>query len=191
MPTNPSPAPAPALEAALRRLYQIYEYLRDTDLMAESGTSRLLHAPDPALLRARLADELIELAGVADGTHRHQGLPDDAILEASQVCYWTFVAAVAARLPYGALRPHICLVEAGDAFPLEAAALGQILAVGLRGGAGPLAPSDLRAALRKVGLTCRTLGIAPAAPVAYDLAQMQTRPYLSGFCGEQRDSSST
>ena len=182
MSTNQTLTPDAALEAALRRLYQIYEYLRDADLTAQSSTSRLLHAPDPALLRGRLADELDELAGVADGSHRHRGLPDDAVLEASQVCYWTFVAAVAARLSYDELRPHQCLVEAGSvAYPLEASALGQILAVGLRTGTAPLPPADLRAALRQVGLTCQTLGIDPAASIAYDLAQMRARPYLAAF----------
>jgi hypothetical protein len=65
--------------------------------------------------------------------------------------------------------------------PGEAAALGQILALGIRGGPGPVPPADLRAALRQVGLICHALGIDPQAPVDYDLAQMRTRPYLTGF----------
>ena len=181
MTTHDSSPPDPALEAKLRLLYRIYEHLRDGDLAAESGTSRLLQAPDPALLRARLADELAELAGVAAGRHRHHGLPDDAILEASQVCYWTFLVAVAAGLPYDDLRPHSCLAEGGTLFPEQAAALGEILALGLRSAPGPLPPADLRAALRQAGLTCRALGVDPGAAVDYDLAQMRTRPYLAAF----------
>ena len=177
---DPGPAPA-TLDAKLRLLYRVYEYLRDADLTAESSTARLLHQPDAAQLRARLADELAELAGAAAGTHRHRGLPDDAILEASQVCYWTFLSAVAARLPYDELSPRECLTLAVPTRQSEAAALGQILALGIRGGPGPVPPADLRAALRQVGLICRALDIDPAAPVDYDLAQMRRRPYLAGF----------
>jgi hypothetical protein len=177
---DPGTGPA-TLDARLRLLYRAYEYLRDTDLTAESSTARLLHAPDPAHLRARLADELAELAGAADGTHRHRGLPGDAILEASQVCYWTFLIGVAARLPYDDLRPQECLALAVATLPGEAAALGRILALGIRDAPGQLPPADLRAALRQVGLICYALGIDPAAPVDYDLAQMRTRPYLAAF----------
>jgi phosphoribosyl-ATP pyrophosphohydrolase len=177
---EPGPVPA-SLDMKLRLLYRVYEYLRDADLTSESSTARLLHAPDPAHLRARLADELAELAGAADGTHRHRGLPGDAILEASQVCYWTFLIAVAARLPYDELRPQECLTLAVPTLPGEAAALGQILALGIRSGPGPVPAADLRAALRQVGLICRALDIDPAAPVDYDLAQMRTRAYLAAF----------
>jgi hypothetical protein len=182
MTDQPDPGPAPAsLDAQLRLLYRVYEYLRDADLTTESSTARLLHPPDAARLRARLADELAELAGAADGTHHHHGLPDDAILEASQVCYWTFLIAVAARLLYDELRPQECLALAVPTLPGEAAALGHILALGIRGGPGPVPPADLRAALRQVGLICYALGIDPEAPVVYDLAQMRTRPYLAAF----------
>jgi hypothetical protein len=177
---EPGPVHA-SLDTKLRLLHRVYEYLRDADLTGESSTARLLHAPDRVHLRARLADELAELAGAADGTHKHKGLPDDAILEASQVCYWTFLIAVTARLPYDELRPQECLTLAVPTLPGEAAALGQILALGIRGGPGPVPPADLRAALRQVGLICRALDIDPAAPVDYDLAQMRTRPYLAAF----------
>jgi hypothetical protein len=182
MTDQPEPGLMPAtLDAKLRLLYQVYEYLRDADLTAESSTARLLNPPEAARLRARLADELVELSGAADGTHRHRGLPDDAILEASQVCYWTFLSAVAARLPYDELRPQECLALAVPTLPGEAAALGQILALGIRGGSGLVPPADLRAALRQVGLICHALGLHPQGPVDYDLAQMRTRPYLAGF----------
>lgn len=172
-------------EADLRLLYSSYGYLHDTPLIADSRTAVILHAPDANWLRARLADELDELAGVAAGTHYHAGLPDDAILEASQVCYWTFVTAVAARLPYRELCPHECLLEATVIFPQQAAVLGGILAQGLRGGGGFVPPSDLRAALRQVGATCRVLKIPPTAGPAYDLAQMRARSYMEPFFAAQ------
>src|SRR5579859_1214465 len=176
----PDSAPPPAeLDARLRRLYRIYEHLRDTDLTAESRTARLLQRPEPDRLRARLADEIAELAGAADGSHRHRGLPDDAILEGSQVCYWTFVLAVAARLDYAALDPAACLSTPIPTLPGQAAARGQILARGIRSASGPVAPADLRATLRQVGRTCQALSIDPGALVDYDLAQMRARPYLA------------
>ncbi|MDQ2806189.1 MAG: hypothetical protein M3Z04_04605 [Chloroflexota bacterium] len=184
--TAPDSAVAPtAGEADLRLLYRSYGYLHDTPLIESSRTAAILHAPDATWLRARLADELDELAGVAAGTHFHAGLPDDAILEASQVCYWTFVTAVAARLPYEELCPHDCLLEATVSIPQQAAVLGQILAQGVRGGVGFVPPSDLRAALRQVGATCRALGISPTAGPAYDLAQMRTRSYMEPFFAAQ------
>jgi hypothetical protein len=173
-------------EAGLRLLYQAYIYLRDTPVIAESRTSGILHAPDANWLRRRLADELDELAGVIDGTHVHHGLPDDAILEASQICYWTFVTAVAARLPYEELRPHEVLTEASVGMPQEAAVLGAVLAQGLRsGGGGFVPPSDLRAVLRQVGATCVALGIDPTAPAAQDLAEIRARPYMAAFFADQ------
>ncbi len=180
--TRPDSAvPVVPAEADLRLLYQSYVYLRDTPLIAGSRTAGILHAPDATWLRARLADELDELAGVAAGTHYHTGLPNDAILEASQICYWTFVTAVAAHLPYEELCPHERLLEAAAGLQQQAAALGVILAQGLRGGVGFVPPSDLRAVLRQVGATCRSLDIAPTLPAAYDLAQMRAQPYMTPF----------
>lgn len=183
---DPISSPATAGEAGLRLLYQAYIYLRDTPLIPESRTAAILHAPDANWLRHRLADELDELAGVVNGTHVHQGLPDDAILEASQVCYWTFVTAVAARLPYEEVRPHEVLTEANVGITQEAAVLGAVLAQGLRGGGGGFVPpSDLRAVLRQVGATCMALGIDPATPAAHDLAEIRTRPYMAAFFADQ------
>ena len=189
--TTPDSASTPAAGAGdLRLLYRSYSYLHDTPLIAASRTAAILHAPDATWLRARLADELDELAGVAAGTHYHAGLPDDAILEASQVCYWTFVTAVAARLSYAELCPHECLLEATVISPQQAAALGVILAQGVRGGVGFVPPSDLRAALRQVGATCRALKIPPTVGPAYDLAQMRARPYMAAFFAAALDSAS-
>ena len=72
------------LNEPTRLWYRAYEFLRDNDLAAESGTSRRLRTPNEPLAE-RLADELRELAGVLDGSHSHQGFIADVLLEGSQV----------------------------------------------------------------------------------------------------------
>ena len=171
-------AGADPLAARFGVLYRLYEHLRDHDLTRESGTSRLLRAPDPSLLRARLADELDELAGVADGSHRHRGWPEDVTLEGSQVCYWTLVWAVGAGASYGELRPADCLRDASAATPIQAAAYGRALAERIRSGTEP-GPAVWAAALTQVGLVCAACGVRAADVVEYDLAQMAARPYLA------------
>ncbi|HEV2583083.1 MAG TPA: phosphoribosyl-AMP cyclohydrolase, partial [Ktedonobacteraceae bacterium] len=64
-----------ALESSLRKLYDVYQFLRDRDLSEQSNTSRLLHESlEPAsgttgYLLSRLADELEELMEVQSGEH--------------------------------------------------------------------------------------------------------------------------
>jgi hypothetical protein len=172
------------LERELRRLYGAYEYLRDTDLTAESNTSRLLHAPDYPLFATRLGQEVAELLGVLFGTHRHQGMPQDLVLEASQVCYWVLCNAVARRVPYDALAPHValrdCDADRADDPP-------DLLAY-LRGD-DPAAKADpgriraLAAFLRGVGHACRQEGVLPLTVVRADLAAMARKPYLAPYFG--------
>lgn len=177
---SPNSSPADRLAASLRTLYRLYEHLRDHDLTGESATSRLLRAPDPLLLRARLADELDELAGVADGSHRHRGWPDDVILEGSQVCYWTLVWAAGAGASYTDLRPAACLRDAPPSTPSQAAAGGRAHAERIRSGTEQ-PPEVWAAALRQVGVVCMACGVSPAGVVEYDLAQMAARPYLASI----------
>src|SRR5262249_13363201 len=70
-----------------------YEDLGDKDLSAASPAPRRLQPGAPPV-DDRIADELRELAGVLDGTHRHESLAADLLLEGSQVLYWLAVAAV-------------------------------------------------------------------------------------------------
>jgi phosphoribosyl-AMP cyclohydrolase len=73
--------------------YGAYEFLRDYDLSAVSGTSkRLRESAAPPF--ERIADELDELAGVLSGEHRHTDLESDLLLEGSQVLYWIAVCGV-------------------------------------------------------------------------------------------------
>ncbi|MGN6485424.1 MAG: phosphoribosyl-AMP cyclohydrolase, partial [Thermomicrobiales bacterium] len=92
------------LETVTRAWWSAFETLRDRDLTAESGTSRLLREPEDALT-PRIADELGELAGVLDGSHVHTAQAEDAALEGGQVCYWLAVKGVHAGLTREHLRP--------------------------------------------------------------------------------------
>jgi phosphoribosyl-ATP pyrophosphohydrolase len=172
------------LEHDLRRLYGAYEYLRDTDLTAESNTSRLLHAPDYPLLAARVGQEVAEMLGVLFGTHRHRGLPDDLVLEASQVCYWVFCNAVARHVSYDDLAPHLALRDrdadrADDPPDLLAYLRGEDPAAQ----ADPGRVRALQAFLRGVGKACRQEAVLPLTVVRADLAAMAAKPYLAGYFG--------
>jgi hypothetical protein len=153
-----------ALERDARALYAAYERLRDGTPDAASATARLLRAPDVeatavrALVRAR--EELAELRGVLDGTHRHHGDERDVILEAGQVSYWATVAAAARRAPYDAWQPHRAWLAGWHDTPAPD--------VG-----APLAASA--AALTAAGTLCRAAGIHPARMIAADLAAMRAK----------------
>jgi phosphoribosyl-AMP cyclohydrolase/phosphoribosyl-ATP pyrophosphohydrolase len=104
-----------ALEFSLRKLYNVYQYLRDRDLSEQSNTSRLLQeSMEPAsgttgYLLSRLADELEELVEVQSGEHVHAGRQPDTILEASQVGYWLMLLAVSRNLSYDDFMPHVAM----------------------------------------------------------------------------------
>lgn len=155
-----------ALERDARTLYAAYERLRDEPASADSRTAILLHAADAratsrqALMRAQ--QELEELRGVIAGTHQHHGDERDVILEASQVGYWTMVAAVALRLPYDAWQPHRAWLAGWRGASAEAA----------------LSPSadeaaELAALLTEAGALCRAASVHPSRALAADLAAMR------------------
>jgi phosphoribosyl-AMP cyclohydrolase len=163
-----------SLAEAFRRIYRAYEYLRDHDLEAVSGTSRRLRHPDQPWLRQRAAQELGELAGVLAGTHTHTGPADDTMLEGRQVCYWLLARAVAEHLTFEEAAPHIHLragFEAGEAVT-EAAA--ELFALEDR----PLL-DDLRAGLRLVGGACRQQGVSLLVLAEAELADLARKSYLA------------
>lgn len=160
-----------ALESTARALYAAYERLRDTDLSAQSGTSRLLRADDRAATAqhalARAHEELAELRGVLAGTHRHEGLPADVILEAGQVGYWVTVAAVALGYDYDVWQPHMAWLAgwAGRDAPLPAASLTGETGAGLI--------SECAALLSAAAVSCGGAGVHPTEVLAADLAAMR------------------
>ena len=170
--TGSNPA---SLESVARALYAAYEELRDTDLTAISGTSRRLRSPDSdatarhALARAR--EELAELRGVVAGTHRHQGLPADGILEAGQVSYWVSVAAIALGYPYDAWNPHMAWLGGWN---------GAVPPPRVDGKPEPdVAIQGCVTLLTQAGALCREVGVHPVDVLAADLAALRAKHPIS------------
>ena len=174
-------APAPD-EEPTRLWYRAYEFLRDHDLSADSGTSRRLRDPEEPLTR-RLAEELRELAGVLDGTHTHHGLVGDVLLEGSQTIYWTALIAVRAGIPWSALRPDRALQTAEDGPSRDT--MVRILrneANGWNQVAHPQSstlPARCHATLALIAQACQSAGVEPTAILQRDLDDLRTRPYLA------------
>ncbi len=151
-----------------RELYAAYERLRDANEIPGSDTSKLLHVQDRAATLAfalqRARAELDELRGVLDGTHAHAGGSADVILEASQVGYWTTLAAVAVGHPYDAWRPHAAWLAGWHDVqtPPTTSAVAAELA-------------ECASLLIAAGAICRMAGVHPAQVVAADLAAMRAR----------------
>jgi phosphoribosyl-AMP cyclohydrolase len=159
------------LAQACQRIYRAYEYLRDHNLEAVSGTSRQLRQPDLAWLRQRANEELAELAGVLSGTHTHSNQREDAILEGRQVCYWLLLLAAAVRLPYTAFAPDAALSQgykAGDRF--DTAALAGLPQQTLL--------ATINAGLRLVGGACKQLRIPLMTLAERELAALREKSYL-------------
>lgn len=161
--------------------YRAYEYLRDNDHTTESGTSRRLRTDDEPLA-ARLADELTELAGVLDGTHTHQGLIADVILEGSQSIYWTALIAIHAHVPWSTLRPdHALATTASDLSRAVASRLlrAEAAAWATDAGNGQDMSSRCHATIALIAQAVNTAGVDPSAILQRDLDDLRTRPYLA------------
>lgn len=167
------------LATQTRRWWAAYEWLRDHDLTAESGTSRRLHAGEDACT-PRVADELRELAGVLDGSHRHASLDDDLRLEAGQVLYWLACAGAWHGYTWQQVRPDRALDVPGAGEPG-----GRTLARLLLSRAGEIGDTRtwpeaamLHDTIALVGAVLRAHGIDPLEVVNADLAELNARPYL-------------
>lgn len=172
-----------SLEARSRRWYGAYEYLRDHDLSAASGTSKRLRDPN-ANLHRRVADELRELAGVLTGDHVHDGPEDDAALEGSQSLYWLALIAVRAGIPWEALRPDRALITADEDLPASSAAkllLGEAETWTLGEPDTANLASRCHAAMAIVAQACRSVHVMPVALLRRDLAELESRDYLRAY----------
>ena len=169
------------LKEATRRQFSAYAYLRDHDLTSESSTSRRLRAPNQDF-RVRIADELQELAGVLDQTHRHADRESDLLLESSQVIYWVLLQALCNDVTWSRLRPDRALATGEEPIPMSMTA--QLLrAEAARWSADEQAGVDIaataHATLALVGQACASAGLDPLAAVEADLAELRSRPYLA------------
>jgi phosphoribosyl-AMP cyclohydrolase len=179
--------PDPDLTMQARQWFGAYEWLRDHDLEAESGTSRRLRAAEDAV-SARVADEFEELAGAVTGEHLHGTVRETVLIEATQCLYWVTLAALRAGEPWVAYRPDIALREsataAEPASPADLAAALRSAAPGWRERGDAVDPSRFRDAVRMIGGTARFAGISAADLLAADLDDLRTRPYLAAWFAE-------
>jgi phosphoribosyl-AMP cyclohydrolase len=170
------------LEETTRLQYAAYTYLRDHDLTAVSSTSSRLRNPEEDF-QNRIADELRELAGVLEGTHKHSDRQSDLCLEASQVMYWLLGMALKNGVTWAQLRPDKALRTSDDLTPdtvvqllrREAAQWANAPSIGND------AAATTHATLALVGQACHAGGIDPAGPVQHDLKELRSRPYLAEF----------
>ena len=171
----------PGLGALTKRWWNAYEYLADNDLIDESGTSRRLRSTVDRLT-PRLADELRELAGVLNGTHRHGELADDVWLESSQVLYWAACVAIWHHHAWDDVRPDRALdvtVEDGD--HLSSDTLSRLVlsrAAGVDAMNLASNAAELHDTFALVGTVLRAHAIEPYDVVAADLDELRQKPYF-------------
>lgn len=168
------------LRSLTQRWWGAYEFLRDNDLETVSGTSGRLRDGSTSLV-PRIVDELQELAGVLDGTHVHEDQRADAILEASQVCYWLAAELVRAHAHYDEVRPDRAMdITAEDALapttmaPLVRQSAADIGIDGMGAGQG-------HRLFALVANAVVSLGLTPRMVIEKDLADLRSRDYLEPY----------
>ncbi len=174
------------LEKLCRLAFGAYEFLRDHDLSAESGTSKRLRNGDLDKLRARLAEELAELRGVIEGTHYHEGFDRDIILEGYEVWYWAVNWTIAQEISYGEVQPHFSLEVGYNHPPLpreELLDLGQKLIEQAQTAFNHKESTITLVSdtMRFVGLACTLNRTSPAILVERDIREMKEKPYLVDY----------
>ncbi len=173
------------LHSMMRELYAGYGRLRDGGQIyfAVSGTARMLNDPEmtPARYLARAREELDELAGVLDGTHRHEGGRADLLLESSQVGYWLCLAACTARYSYEEWHPDVVLLrawEGWDQHRRSEPSTSTTTPMVDDGGAAAQPHTILQMlwdGLTELGILLARAGVHPTEPIARDLASLNAR----------------
>jgi phosphoribosyl-AMP cyclohydrolase len=166
--------------ATLTLWWGAFEFLRDHDLTAQSGTSRRLRDRETSLV-PRIKDELEELAGVLDGTHTHSSQKDDLLLEASQVCYWIATELIRQGATYDDVRPDRAMdISPEDAAsPITVAKLARGAAQDLDDGL--FVATQGHALFTLVASAAVSLGIAPMDVIERDLNDLRGRDYLAPY----------
>ncbi len=166
------------------RWFGAYEYLRDHDLSTESSTSRRLRSGED--LRSRVADELEELAGVLDGSHRHGEFTEDVALEASQVLYWMTLVAVRQRVALADLDLTAVLQAPGTTsiagLPGERLTLRSLASTWPSVGTPDLT-LQVQVTVATLARVCALASVEITGLIEDDLASLATRPYLRGYFG--------
>lgn len=158
-----------------------YRFLQEHDLEHCSGTSRALRNTSTSVL-PRIQDELLELAGVLNGSHVHTNERDDALLEASQVCYWTAVEALRTGQNWDDVRPDRALDRAGSDLPPSAATMAKLLrATAIRLDPASFTTAAAHDLFATVATACLVLAIDPLELIHKDLKDLRARDYLAPY----------
>lgn len=170
--------------ATVTRLWwDAYQELADIDHSGQSGTSRLLHAEEDRVT-PRLFDELQELAGALDGSHRHHDLTADVVLEGGQVCYWTVLLCIRAGVTWEDVRPDRALmpIPFEDVTPVATtASMTRALAEQWTNGLGDRLGDWAHETLAAVARACALAAVEPIDLIRADLDELRTRHYLADF----------
>ena len=183
-------APSDPLADATRILYGAYAFLRDNDLAAVSGTSARLRSVEDGI-RSRVAEELVELAGALDGSHRHADREADVLLEGTQVLYWVVLSALRARVRWEELRPDRALTTHDGQIGLATVArllLAEARRWNLSAGDGTEHGARCHATLALVGQACHAAGVPPLDLVETDLVALRGKAYLEPYFAAQPSS---
>lgn len=174
-----------------RAWWSAFEYLRGHDLSSESGTSRVLHS-DNDEISPRIVDELGELAGVLDGTHRHQDQISDAALEGGQVFYWLAIRSVWTGSSWEQIRPDRALdPPALDDVPAQSTLAALLRASAQRWAQIPAdtAPGEfVHETFALVTAALVRMGVSPASVIRADLDSLRQRSYLSAHFAPRPES---
>jgi phosphoribosyl-AMP cyclohydrolase len=172
----------PSLQELTKTWFGAYEYLRDHDFSDVSSTSKRLRTVTESL-DSRIADELRELAGVLDGSHRHSDLADDLLLEGSQVLYWITLSAVRDGITWRQLRPDVALDTTEDELPLNS--LVRVLRGEADRWSSPADSSErgsrMHATIALVAQACVSSAVSPTSLIEVDLAELRSKQYLDPY----------
>lgn len=166
-----------------RLWWNAYQELANVSHLEHSTTSRLLQAAEDRVT-SRVADELRELAGALDRSHRHQDVEADVALEAGQVCYWTVLRCIRDGASWEDVRPDRALARLAshDVAPVSTTAtLIRHLADTWTGDTQLALPDHAHETLASVARACALAGIEPGAVIRADLDELRSRPYLADF----------
>jgi phosphoribosyl-AMP cyclohydrolase len=163
-----------------RRWWGAFEYLRDTDLEDVSGTSRRVRVRSVSLV-PRIADEMLELAGVLDGTHVHDGQRADVLLEGSQVCYWIASELIRSGVSYDAVRPDRALDVDSDtsASSITMSRLVRLAANDL--GVSVISAEQGHSLFALIANAAMSVGVSPREIVERDIRELRSRDYLAPY----------
>jgi phosphoribosyl-AMP cyclohydrolase len=165
------------LASLSEKWYGAYRFLSEHDLHEVSATSARLKDPTfrPAL---RVADELRELAGVLNETHRHGEMRSDALLEGTQVLYWLALTAVELGLTWHEIRPDRAL-ETSDQELDRASVAKMLLAEADRSEFASAA--SIHAAMALVAQACAAMSVTARELLEAELAELKSKPYLASY----------